>query len=53
MNLADDWVAYNNVTGFGTASQQVAIAEERIDFCFIRASVLYPKFWHSSIGFKC
>jgi hypothetical protein len=52
MNLTDYWVSHDNVTRFGTASQQVTVSQERINLGFIGPSILYPEFGYFSIGLK-
>jgi hypothetical protein len=52
MGLADEGIANHDVAGLGAAAQQVAIAQEGIDFGFGGFGKLYPDFRDFGVGFE-
>jgi hypothetical protein len=52
VGLADEGVANHDVAGLGAAAQEVAIAQQRVDFGFGRLGQLHPDFRDFGVGFE-
>jgi hypothetical protein len=52
MSLTHHGITDDNIASFGRSPNDIAIAQQGINFGFGATRILNPKFWHSGIGFE-